>query len=476
MSKLLFSALILVTVALLACNGEAPTQAHTETLTPDSTPTPHPTSTQVPTPTPGPTATPTPAPSPTATPTPATAPQQQVSRGESIAPLPLDNPEALKSELSQVELTCMGVSDNSQGLLPTLQALDMASQEEITELSLCLRDGTLLRLFLTEIIGQTGPLGGESSACIRAGFAGIDLRSAILVQVTGEDEEQSSTIFQMVISCLNEEEWAAAAPALGLSLNYREGMQCLTRELGGPEEAAAALQTSEQGPPFAFDLVAAAVACGLSESDLLALTATPPEVTPEDGVSVIAPLSMEDPAAFISKLSSTEQSCISTNVDPQQLAAMLSGSDAAPEGAEEVIQCFEDETLLRMFITGLISLDTPLSEETSSCIRGGLEGIDLRSMMSGAAEGNEQAAMVGSMSAFMLTLSCLNDEEWVAASAATGMDPGDREDLQCVMGQLGGPEGMAQALQSEDGNGVIDILTAALGCGLQLEMESGPGG
>ena len=401
---------------------------------------------------------------------------RQVSTGEGIAPLPVNNAQALMSELSQAELSCMAEGGAPQRLFATLQAPDVASPQEFMELSLCLRDGTLLRLFLTGIIGETGPLSGETSACIRDGFAGLDLRSMMLAGAAGGDEGESSMAFHLTISCLNEEEWAAASLELGLSLNYREGVQCLTRELGGPEEAAAALQLSEQGPSFA--LIAAAVGCGMTESDLAALTTSDPAPATEtgEGMSVITPLSMEDPLAFTSGLSAGEQSCISGIAEPQELALIMSNPEiATPEQINAFNQCLEDETLLRIFITGLIGLTSPLSVESSACIRSGLESTNLRSLMSAGAERDEQTAMVVSMSSYMLTLSCLNDDEWQTASAATDMDPGERENLQCVMDELGGPEGMATALQSEDGSGVFTIMLAAIGCGLQMEGMA-PGG
>ena len=472
MSRLLFGALLLAIVGLLACAGATPTPEATSTPPPTSAPAS--TATPVPTATPAPTATPTPRATPTPVPTTA-PPPSQVSAGEGIAPLPVNDPQMLMLELSQPELGCISGSGSPQALLVALQAPDTASPEDVAELSLCLRDGTLLRLFLTGIIGQAGPLSGETSACVRAGFAEIDLRSMMLAEAEGEGEGGMNAALHMTISCLNEEEWAAAAPALGLSLNYREGVKCLTRELGGPEEAAAALQSSEQGPSFA--LIAAAVSCDLSESDLASMAMTSPDATAAtgDGMSVIAPLSIADPLALISELSANEQSCISENVDPQQLPLLMSGSEADLENAGELINCLEDETLLRLFVTGLIGLTSPLSVESSACIRGGLEGIDPRSVMTAGAEGDPQTAMADSMSAYMMTLSCLNDEEWQAASAATGMDPGERENLQCVMEELGGPEGMATALQSEDGSGVFTVMFAAMGCGLQIEGMA-PGG
>ena len=475
MSRLLSGALLLVIVGIMACAGATP--APDPTATPSPTSAPAPTATPLPTATPAPTATPTPTPRATATPVPTAAAPSQVSVGEGIAPLPVNDLQMLMLELSQPELGCISDSSSPQALLAALQAPDTASPEDVAELSLCLRDGTLLRLFLTGIMGQAGPLSGETSACVRAGFAEIDLRSMMLAEAGGEVEGGMNAALHMTISCLNEEEWAAAAPALGLSINYREGVECLTRELGGPEEAAAALQTSEQGPSFA--LIAAAVSCDLSESDLaaMAMTSSGPDSTAPtgDSMSVITPLSMTDPLALMAELSSGEQSCISDSVDPQQLPLLMSGSEADLEEAGALINCLEDETLLRLFVTGLIGLESPLSAESSVCIRGGLEGIDPRSVMSAGAEGDAQTAMADSMSAYMVTLSCLNDEEWQAASAATGMDPGERENLQCVMEQLGGPEGMAEALQSEDGSGVFTIMFAAMGCGLQMEGMA-PGG
>ena len=478
MPKFLFGALILTMVALLACTGEDPTP--TPAATPVPTSTPRPTATPVPTPTPTPSPTPTPVPTatprPTATPAPTMAPPQQVTTIENIAPLPLNNLQALVSELSQVELACVAESGSSQDLLAALQAPDMASPENFAELSVCLRNDTLLRLFLTGIVGhQAGPLSGETSECIRAGFAELDIRSEMLASSAGNEEEEGMA-FHAAIFCLNEEEWSATAPRLGLNLNYREWLHCLEQELGGSEAAAAALETSEQGP--SFDLIAAAVGCGMTEADLAALTMVDPAPAMQtgDSMSVIAPLNIEDPLAFMSGLSAGEHSCISGIAEPQELALIISNPETATlEQSNAFFQCLKDETLLRLFITGLIGLTSPLSAESSACVRGGVEGIDLRSMMSGGAEHDEQAAMVNSMSAFMVTLSCLNDEEWQTASAATGMDPGERENLQCVMEQMGGPEGMATALQSEDGSGVFTIMFAAMGCGLQMEGMA-PGG
>ncbi len=215
-------------------------------------------------------------------------------------------------------------------------------------------------------------------------------------------------------------------------------------------------------------------------------TATPiptetPRPTPSEAPSMtgsssggIAPLRMDDPLAIANELSPEELACIAGVDDVGNLLQLLTAPEmATPEQRVQLVGCMEDETLLRLFLTGLIGESGPLSVETSDCIRTAVEGIDLRSVMLAGNEGDEQAAMVGSMSAMFLTLGCLNDEEFAASAPALDMTPEDRESLDCVFAQLGGPEGIAEALGSEDGAGVMAIFGAAIGCGLQMGPASG---
>ena len=195
-----------------------------------------------------------------------------------------------------------------------------------------------------------------------------------------------------------------------------------------------------------------------------------PEVMPEpaEATGAIAPLRMDDPEAFLAGLSDTERSCVPENSDPRALMALLGAPElASPDEAEQLIQCLEDETLMRLFLTGLIGQAGMLSEGTSECIRGGFSGFDLRSMMlTSATGGDEGAGMAGGMAAFFLTLSCLDEDEWAAADPALGVAPGDRETLQCVMEALGGPEGVAAALQPAGGGPPAAFFEAAMGCGM----------
>ena len=216
-------------------------------------------------------------------------------------------------------------------------------------------------------------------------------------------------------------------------------------------------------------------------------TATPePASTPEqdqedavervNGLGGIAPLRMDDPAAVTGELSQSELECLAGVADTERLLEFFASPElATPEQQIQLIGCLEDETTLRIFLTGLIGDTGPLSEETSACIRTGMEGIDLRSVMLAGTAGDEQAAMIGGMSGMLLTLSCLNEEEFEAAAPALDMTSEDRESLQCVLERLGGPEGMAETLGSGNENSFMALFGVAMGCGLQMEGMA-PGG
>ena len=211
-------------------------------------------------------------------------------------------------------------------------------------------------------------------------------------------------------------------------------------------------------------------------------TDPPLEITPEPGM--LAPINLNDPEAFMSQLSNAEQSCISENGDPRQLLMMMGGpGPGSPQDAQELIPCLGEETLLRLFLTGLTGQTEPLSAETSTCVRSGFQDFDIATVLlsSSMGHGGEAAAMMGSMAGFVLTLSCLNEEEWQMASHRLDLRPDDRESLQCVTSKLGGPAGLAAALQPRDGEPPTAYTKAATACGLQmaggLQMPSpsGPG-
>ena len=183
----------------------------------------------------------------------------------------------------------------------------------------------------------------------------------------------------------------------------------------------------------------------------------------------LTPLNLSDPLAAAAELSETELVCLAGAADMARLMEIFSAPDlATPEEQAKIFDCLEDESLLRIFLTDIIEAAGSLSLETSTCIRSGMEGVDLATAMRAGTAGDEEAAMIGGMSAMIVTMSCLNEEEWQAAAPALGAQPGERENLQCVMEKLGGPEGMAATLAAGDENSMMTFFGAVGECGLQM--------
>ena len=458
-----FMALVAL-VALLACGGDDATEAPTDAAT--SQPTTAPTAMIEPTATPEPTPTPTPEPTATATPEPTAIPVQETDAG-AIQPLLLDDPLKVAGELSEAELECVyGIADLGR-LMQIFSALELASPDEMSQLINCMEDETVLRLFITQLAGVVEPLSVETSACIRAGMEAIDPRTVMLAGIGGDPQAAmmgSMASLSLVLSCMNDEEFAAVAPGLDMQPGDREGMQCLLEELGGPEGFAALTGEDEEAMMALFG---AAVVCGIE------MEGEPPSDTEQGAGGMTAP-GMDAFASVLAGLSSDELAClagIGMSLEMLQDPSMV--DSATPQQQAQFMGCLGDETLLNLFLSGVVGDPSQLSEETLTCIRGGTSATDLRAMMLAGEE--DEATMMAGMSAYFVTVSCLNDEELAAAESTLGMTPDDRDGLECVMNEMGGPEGMAEVLGAEDGSGFMAFFGAAFACDLDLESLD-PGG
>ena len=446
MPKILYCALFIALTAMLACSGPEtssfPTAADpVPTLVPADTPEP------------------TEAPAPTNTPVLNAMPEPTDTPSEMLDPINMNDPGTFMSQLSSAEQSCISETGGPGQVLTLVNSPDQVPPQKAQELVQCLGDETLLRLFLTGLIDQTGPLSMETSTCIRHGFQDLDVGAVLLSSSMGPGGEEAAMTgsmagFVLTLSCLNEEEWQIASPTLDLTPNDRESLQCVTSKLGGPEGIAAALQPKDGEPPRAY--IDAAMECGLRMDD-------PP------GAGMPGPAGMNDTRLLMSDLSSAELSCLSEIGDPQQLLMLMNSPEpASPQERDALVGCLEHETLLKIFLKGFTDQTGPLSDETSACVSARFENFDLRAMMfPSPEESDEGAAMVQGMAGFLITLSCLNEEEWQAAGAALDANPGDREALQCVMNKLGGPEGIAASLESKEGEPPLDFFNAAAECGMQ---------
>ena len=242
----------------------------------------------------------------------------------------------------------------------------------------------------------------------------------------------------------------------------------------------------------------ALAACGEAEPEPTATplpTATPaPTATPEPtatpvptpmptaapqvpdqaaGTGALAPLNFADPLSMAAQLSPAEIGCVTSVAEMGRLMEMFAAPETASvEERTKLFGCFEDETLLRLYFAGLLNATGPLTVETSGCIRAGTAGMDLRAMMLAGTTGDEQAAMAAGMPLMILTVTCLNEDEWPLAAAGLGLPPGERADPQCLMEAVGGPEGLAQMLSAGDEASFMTLIGAAVGCGMQ--MPGGP--
>ena len=256
MLKLLLPTTVAILMTLLACTGSAPTLDPTETPIPTSiAATPLPANTPVPTETPTerPTAAPASTPASPATP----------SATGTLAPLDIQDTEALIAALSDTELACIGGAPAI--LARTLAGPGTAPREEQAELFGCLEDETVDRLFLAGFVGDSGTLSQETSACIRAVFGIIDPREVMTAGMEGDPGAAmagSMAAFPSTLACLNETEWEAAAPKVGIDPEERGEILCLLEELGGAAELATALIEAGQGDTTAISR--AGVGCGMN--------------------------------------------------------------------------------------------------------------------------------------------------------------------------------------------------------------------
>ena len=390
------------------------------------------------------------------------------------------------SVLSPEELSCILQNADPQVLLKLMSAPDTATPEEAQGFINCLEDEALLTFFLAPFTSQTGALSEETSACLRVGFEGLDLRALMLGSFAAPEDEAAMITgmagFIVTLACLNEEEWELASPVLELGPYNPEGLQCVLDKVGGAD-GLAAMASPDAGPPIA--LFGAAVECNLAfvegppvpeptaapEPTATPTPASPPTPAPTQapsmpgpGTGVIAPLNMQDPQALMAALSQDELSCLLQNVDPQILQRLNDPTDnPTPEEAEGFITCLENETLLAFFLMPFTSQTGALSAETSACLRGGFEGLDLRALMLGSfASPDDQVA---GMTGFIVTVSCLNEEEWELASPALELGPYNPEGLECVLDKVGGPEGLA-AMSRPDAGPPLALFGAAAECNL----------
>lgn len=475
--RLILLALALVSVgAVLACSGDEPAPA--AQLATEATTDAAPEATAL----------------PSATTQPTASPQEdgdeQPGDARGLASLDTNDPEALLSGLSDGERSCLAGNGIGVARIGVAMTSTDASEEGDVIID-CLEGETVLRLFLREPLAATGELSPETSVCVREGLGAMDLRR--LMRSTGaeaasmDDLMAGMATFITITACLNDEEWQAAAASLDLGPRDQAGTDCLLAELGGAAGVAEALvRTDDSGSPQRF--VDAAAKCGV---DFAGMSESMPADSGPGGVGgdssaegmglppdTLHPVAVDDPQAFLSGLSSRERSYLrDKGIGPEELSQMTGRSPGdSPESTADIVNCLQDDTVLRLFLTSLVGQVEPFREETSNCIREGFLPIDMRGLLAPAVAGFTPGnSLALSMVALNVSVVCMNDDEWATFAPRLGMQPRDREAAACLFEELDGPAKLVEAMQEASLGETPEALAQAWEtCGLEQSAPPSP--
>ena len=236
-----------------------------------------------------------------------------------------------------------------------------------------------------------------------------------------------------------------------------------------PEPTATPQPTDTPDPPT--PAIAAATATAVIPP--ATAVSTEPASTQATAVpSDIVPLDPDDPSDFTSRLSEDELDCIT---DIERLLRFRAGSpEVSSWDVAQEFTCMENETLLHIYLADLAwyvqNLGEVLSEESVSCIRGAVEGIDLRDLfynmhadMPMGAENRSEAATFREVNSaffgYFLTMSCLSEKEFAVVGPYSGVTQEEYEELVCVVDRMGGHKGMAKLFRTSS---TQDFATALL--------------
>lgn len=196
-----------------------------------------------------------------------------------------------------------------------------------------------------------------------------------------------------------------------------------------------------------------------------AATSAPPKEPP---TGAIAPLPIGDTEALLAELSPRERDCIQATGQMQKMDKLLTtGEPEVIEEAHDIVMCLEEETLLRAYVTSVAQNYGELSAETSACLRAGLEGVGIRQTLIPDPDADPMVATIGAMTILTVNLTCLNEEEWNTIAPEMGISPEERQAFLCISEGMGGPEGLARAMTSDDESGLMEFFQVAVVCGIQ---------
>ena len=162
----------------------------------------------------------------------------------------------------------------------------------------------------------------------------------------------------------------ATTPALPANTLEPEGTEAPLRATSEPET----LPTPASTQPPAQTLSATPTAAPTSSptpEPAQTPTKEPATLAPGD---VITPLNLSDSETALSRMSKPEISCLEQAAGPGRLDEILRDVRVpVPEDEAWIVACLGDETLTDVFLAMFLGDPGPLSQETSACLRTGLE-------------------------------------------------------------------------------------------------------
>ena len=188
---------------------------------------------------------------------------------------------------------------------------------------------------------------------------------------------------------------------------------------------------------------------------------------------------MDDANAFLAGLSDAERQCVSSAVPPERLAAALQSPESVDEAeSSALLSCLEHDTALRLFLTQVLTATGPLRPDSSACLRRSYADTDLRALMADpptdAEPGSpEESEAISFMVAFVVSLSCLSEDEFQVAAPAMGMAPEEYENFQCVLERVGGQDALTTLLTPA---AEFPVALFAAAAERQLQMAGPPPG
>ena len=430
---LAFLVALTATIALMACGSSDDATATPATPEPAAQATPAPTATPQPTPPPP---APTAAPQPTAAPTPPPAPAPMVDGTRMMG---------------EVEGIIFMVGEGSEATFTVTEQLASLSVPNDAVVRTRALSGFVYldgRDSIVEIdLHQLSSDSEFRDRYIRERMFSQDSRGLVTVQ--GMDSLPAGFTEGETVTATIEASLIIQGEGIGLPMDWDvearddgDAVHILARttftweQLGIPTPTARSVVSVDD--EVRVEVLLAAVP--VRDTDLAVATQAPQPNLPLPPLSSIVPIFTPtdlDPELYLSQFPEDEAACLSDAFTDEQVSAMLADSAAALQHTATIDGCLSDQTLVLLFLGGVVSQDLPLSQETAICLGELFRDEEQMATVADyvlASMGTDQGAETATDPAAMVALPfifCLNAGERAATPGMEGL-----ASLECVFNKI----------------------------------------